>query len=191
MKTLFTVFTLTAGATAWAAANPPLNVNVTNTPLPVSVTNATSNQSVTVTNSATNPVNTVEVGAFPRTAVRIRLGVNGADYVVPDGFRLVVETASLHVECPIADTLVAGQLQLGHMTAPGSFEFSQLDMALQSQGSVANHSHFTATQSVRFSLDPGDRLGANGFCSPDTSDSTGKALVLGYLISVNSPSLAP
>ena len=51
---------------------------------------------VTVINPATNPVITTE--AFARIPVN-RSNSDGIDYVVPDGYRLVIETASAYVEC--------------------------------------------------------------------------------------------
>jgi len=189
MKAILTAIALTVGGAAWAAPA-PVSVNVTNTPLPVSVTNGTTNQNVTVTNSATNPVKTAD--AFVRTPVRFRCGNGpGACYTVPDGFRLVVETASLSIQCPVGDTGATGGLRLNHMIAPGSFDIFSLDLALQAQGVGGNFSFFTASQSVRFALDPGDQVATNSFCTPDSNDMDVKALVLGYLVSVNSPSLAP
>jgi hypothetical protein len=101
---------LTAGTVAWSA-NPPLNVNVSNTPLPVSVTNATTNQSVTVTNSASSPVNTtvtntatnpvpISNGDRP-TAFNQTFAVAGANkpafVPIPAGCRLVIQVVSFSV----------------------------------------------------------------------------------------------
>jgi len=200
MKIILTALMLTVGLPTWAAnsappvtvANPSLNVNVTNNPLPVTVTNATTNQSVTITNPVTNPVNTKD--AFARTPVI--LSVDTGEYVVPDGFRLVVDFISLYMECPAADTAVLAELPAIHQVAPGQFLGHNLELVVHSQGfsnsTLGNFSVNVASQSIHFSLEPGDKLGKTiANCIPSQSPHTLIASVTGYLISVNSPSLAP
>jgi hypothetical protein len=103
-------------APAVTVANPSLNVNVTNNPLPVAVTNATTNQSVTVTNSNTNPIPvTVQPAEEP---FQIDSGlvssatslISGNLVTVPAGKLLVIEHVSANIDVTGSNGLSAAQL---------------------------------------------------------------------------------
>jgi len=161
-------------------ANPSLNVNVTNNPLPVSVTNATTNQNVTVTNAATNPVKT-SIDRYPRTPYGdcIQYGespttVCPLSYTVPSDKRLVIETVSYAGNC-----------------SAGAQEFLHLllgPVALSFVGTGI----FSIVHNVRVVVDHDQVVGVNRSGSVGDCDPTRQELYLaGYLVSVDSPSLAP
>ena len=182
MRTILTAVALTVAVPAWAANTTPSNVNVTNTPLPVTVTNATTNQNVTVTNSASNPLKTAE--AFSRQPVR--LFANGTNvtadlnYVVPAGFRLIVETVSASASCVAPGALAMGALSIFANSNPTWLLFQR------ETGQM-----LAATQSFRMLLEPGEKLTSFFGCDPGNASDSFGVQAFGYLVSVNSPSLAP
>src|SRR5215831_16682177 len=127
MKMILTAVALTVAVPAWAANTTPSNVNVTNTPLPVTVTNATTNQNVTVTNSASNPLKTAD--AFPRQPFRLSAMGNyvttDLNYVVPAGFRLIVETVSASAECVVPGSLAQGLVLISGISNPTWLPFQR------------------------------------------------------------------
>jgi hypothetical protein len=166
------VLSVLASSSAPAAGpTPGLNVTVTNTPLPVTTTEA-----------------------FVRTPVIFKvdsLGTPSSAYTVPAGFRLVVESVSLIVQCPPPfNTQGFGGFLLQHNLGNGLAKTFEFALALQNQSTDPSQATWVASQSVRFTLDPTDLLYTNVNC---LNNGAGGAFgtVLGYLVSVNSPSLAP
>jgi hypothetical protein len=110
--------------------------------------------------------------------------MNNFSYLVPNGSRFVVETISVLVGCSSLATSVGADLLISPV---GGGVTPALDVALQHQGDQT----FTATHSVRLVLEPGETLSAHFVCIPDASGEHAEIGVFGYLVSANSPSLAP
>jgi len=147
--------------------------------IPVTITGSTA--PVAVTNPPGAPLKTTD--AFPRTPVRLEV-TGGNSYVVPAGSRLVVETLSFFLNCPIGTAMASGFLN-DNSAAP------RLPFALPLV-STDTLNRFGTTQSLRIVLEPADQLSATGTCgSLFTSPSFTLITVYGYLISMDSPSLAP
>jgi hypothetical protein len=206
MKTILTAVTLAVAVPAWAAGspNPPplFNVTVTNTPLPVTVTNPTHKQNVTVTNdssspltvtnSASNPLNTVD--AFTRTPVRFHQDglttPNLGAYVVPSGFNFVIETVVSEARCPPGFKAIGDlRIDLGNGTdvfpLPLMFQPVALTTTAPTDVDVYN-----ASLSARVVMKQGEKLYSQCNCI-SSNKGVVDVWVYGYLVSVNSPSLAP
>jgi hypothetical protein len=152
-----------AGSSALAAGPPAgIAVTVTNTPLPV-----------TLTNAATQ---------YPRTPVVFCLGTfncpgQASSYQVPLGQRLVIETISYTIttcdpESFDAVTIVAGTVPLTVAASRANGEASIVNLRV-----VVEPDQLVFRES-------GNGVGR---CDPLTS----RLWLSGYLVSVNSPSLAP
>src|SRR5262249_43122020 len=164
--------------------NPPLNVNVTNTPLPVTGTvsgavTITNQPNVFVTNSVANPVPTKD--AYKRTPFTTQVKEN-SNFEVPVGVRLVLETISAGVQCQTGAsgafataTVVSSGVAVGRVTVP-----------------LTRGLDFDGTLSARIVLEPGERfVSESGIGCIGAVTLTRNFWLFGYLISVDSPSLAP
>jgi hypothetical protein len=122
--------------------------------------------------------------AYPRTPVKIEVQTFD-NYEVPAGSRLVVETLSFYVNCPLAATIATGFLDSFTVNVP-RYPFS---LQLFSTDELKR---FGVTQSVRIVLGPGDKLRGESTCGSVSANPSFSAMTaFGYLVSVNSPSLAP
>ena len=67
--------------------------------------------------------------ALPRIPVN-RFNTDGSDYVVPDGYRLVIEPCRLYVVCdsgmPLSDLTLRIYRESGHIARPGRSSLSRL-----------------------------------------------------------------
>ena len=173
-------------------ADKPMPVTVTNTPLPVtlqgqttpipvSVTNPGGGANVTVTNPVTNPVKT-SIDQYPRMPVRINAAAT-SPYTVPDGSRLVVETIAVAAQCASTTPVAVGILFINGTNAlefPLSIAFSGVD-----------NRNFSGIASMRVVLGPSETLVVSQDCSGTPPVTNFASNAFGYLVSVNSPSLAP
>ena len=190
---LVAVMTTLAAPTTYAADPPPgPTVTVVNTPLPVtvqgqttpipvSVTNSSINSNVTVTNPATNPVKT-SIDAFPRTPFATCLlfpaGCPISVFNVPSDQRLVIETVSLSITCsPGMEFHMVLRLGPVQLVLPVVGDPDAVGSIIQNVRVVVDHDQQVAIGSS----------GGQGGCAPETTSVS----LAGYLISVNSPSLAP
>ena len=146
-------------------------------PAPVTVQN---NVPVTVTNPATNPVKTTD--AYPRIPVRMT-----EDYLVPSGFRLVVETVSVAFICRPTNSVPQASVSI--ITRESSLFNISLNVARQ--GEAGQEVFFTAVQEMRVVVGPGERVNVISICIFDSETVSRHETISGYLISVDSPSLAP
>jgi len=177
-------------AAATAYADKPAPVTVTNTPLPVTITNPTTGggANVTVTNPATNPVKT-SIDQYPRTPVTAILtsdqfSTQTNSYKVLDGSRFIIETVTLISKCNNLPTFTHGSLQINNGNDGGVF------IPLQLTGTFAGN-EYSATVNVRVVAPPAAAVRVDGVgCGVNEGPFT-FANVFGYLVSVNSPSLAP
>jgi hypothetical protein len=167
MNALFAAVIMTFALNTYAA-----------TPVPVPV--PATPQDVVVTNPATNPVKMID--AFPRIPIKKRIS-DLENYTVPDGNRLVLETATLLVTCDNGGTAATARLDILLINGESFFGLS---VPLVPTTLTA----FTGTISARIVLEPGEGVLVRGRCTAESATSL-DAFVFGYLISVKSPSLAP
>lgn len=149
-------------------AEKPSPVTIVNTPLPV-----TASSPLPVTTSSPIPVQ----DAFARTPAAIR----SFPYTVPAGYRLVIETISLATSCSLVPASSAAVVVDG----TAALQFS-LPMSLA--GAAGNS--FAATVSARLVLGPGQSVSLTAGCN-GASAVVAAPGIYGYLLSVDSPSLAP
>jgi hypothetical protein len=173
------VISVLAGSSALGAGPPPpgFTVSVTNTPLPVTVTNATTNQSVTITNPASNPVKT-SIDQYPRTPIAINGFSPLSGYTVPSDQRLVIETISLSISgcsqgSARSETIKAGSAFVTVVATVGSFFVG------------------SSIQNVRIVVDHDQTVQDNSGTGTGSCADSPNLWLNGYLVSVNSPSLAP
>jgi hypothetical protein len=182
---LIAIAAVPTGSAAGPTSAPVTVVNTPSQPVPVTVTNPSSGSAnVTITNTATNPVKTW-VDQYPRTPVAVTLkgGQQSNSYNVPDGSKLVIETVSIISSCREAPTETLARLAV---SAEDVFE---LFIPLQLVSTFASN-EYAATSNVRVVAPNSAAVSFQGVgCS--VSSASVFASLFGYLISVNSPSLAP
>jgi hypothetical protein len=139
---------------------------------------------VIVINPATNPVKT-SIDQYPRTPVAVDLAgdAQSESYTVPDGSRFVIETVTLTSNCKDLPTTTLGKVAINNG------DNGLLFIPLQLVSTFAGN-EYAATVSVRLVASPNSTVRFEGV-SCDVSRASIFASLYGYLISVNSPSLAP
>ena len=166
------------------------SVTVTNTPsqpVPVTVTNPSSGSAnVIVTNPATNAVITRD--AYPRTPVNLTLS-SGVEYSVPNDQHFVIETVSALVLCGSGSAELSGDAvaAVAVFDLPEPQPVSQIRLPLVR----STASTFVALQNVRVTAMAGNIVNGFGSGTCTIGPSSFIMWVAGYLVSVDSPSLAP
>jgi len=178
------------------AAPPTQSIKVVNTPLPVTVTNRSTPVPVEVLSDPTtggivnvtgnvnvaNPAGSsvvTSIDNYPRTPVAGDVN-SFASYTVPDGYRLVVETAVADVVCsPGSAHATASWIGRVVFGIPMQLLYTAPDGSSRYNGIV----------SARVVLGPGTFVGPE-FVTCDTSVAFFVVTIFGYLVSVSSPSLA-
>jgi hypothetical protein len=142
---------------------------------PANPNEPTPTQNVAVTNTVTT------TQAFPRTPFRQRFGYTTDDptYHVPNDSRLIIETISFqNIKCS-GTVRGTSYLEIGPSAV-------SVMVPLVFERAFDNHNFYSGTISFRVVVEPGEYI---YLATVGCDHAVG--YVFGYLISVNSPSLAP
>jgi hypothetical protein len=145
---------------------------------------------------------TPTVDAFPRTPVAV---VNNppdpepVPYIVPSGYRFVIESIAVEFACDtVNNSIIAGRAIFDggvYSQQGGVPDIPRMHLSLPLQGQ-SNSAYFTAVSDLRVVLEPDDALAPTFIGCVDSGNGlhaaqTRRWAVHGYLVSIDSPRLAP